>query len=184
MLALSNLASASCSTDTSNSWECLQVGGTDATGLGTQGPFPFSGTAIMSYGGIINYTCSLSLDAKFNVDTADNLATLTISNGSISAGDSGCSNYGLAGFPWTATASGDIHPKNSGGVNFTFPSVVITFSGTTVCSGSLTVNFENNDYGAGYTSVSDASIIKINSSVGSCSISGTLADTGTDVNMW
>ena len=188
-------AQAECTTDTDAQWECLQVGGTDVTGSGEQGPFTFAGTSTLSYGGFINATCGLELTGYVDVDTANNRTYIRVTNGDIT-GSGTCANLNLSGFDWNAydpddgnagidgASSDDIYPAASGNAalgDIGNISVSHSFFGT-LCSGTLDdVTFQNNEPSG---SLSDPSFFVFSGSIGACTVNGQLDSTGTDVNAW
>lgn len=179
-------AQADCTTDTDNQWECLEVGGTDVTGSGTQGPFQFSGSSQLSYGGIINATCTLNVEGEVDVDTTNNVAYITVTDGSVT-GSGTCSRIDVAGFPWTAVdpstgnpgINSDVYPSNTGVAVGDISGVEVTYFGGTICSGTIAgVEFANGN------PVSQPSSFDFNGSVGACTVNGVVVSQGTDVNAW
>lgn len=199
---ISGIAAADCSSDTANQWECLQAQNGSSTYDSTladgsyHGPYTFSGTTSLSYAGIINATCTLSLSGDVKVDPTNNIAYIKVVSGSIS-GSGTCGSLGVTNFPWYAQTSGtdgipgasggDISPNNGAYAIGDFDNIKVTYSGITICSGSMDgVKFQNNNYQDGtHTSVTDPSLFTFNGSVGACSVNGNLySSTNNDVNAW
>lgn len=178
-------ASAACTTDTQNAWECLEAGGTDLTSATTySGPYTYEGSMSLShwYTGTMN--CTIIVVVEVIVDPVTNEGSIRIT-----VITSGCLQMTFPGLPSTATISGasggDIYTKHTGSTTGVTP-LTIDYNGTTVCSDYVDLEFGND---VNHTDKDEPSYIKVDDTLsgwaGSCTLQiDATTDGYTDVNMW
>jgi len=123
--------------------------------------------------------CDLELDAELIV--YGSTVEINVVGGQVTGGGF-CSTIALQGFPWYSATSTSAFPTNVSAatkVPMTFHNVSMTLCGT----GSVSLLYSNWDPSQGYPGVVDSNIEFPNTTLGLCTLNGTLLMSGTNYDL-